>query len=182
MVSYTYDTWGKLESTSGTLAGTVGADNPFRYRGYYYDTETELYYLNARYYNPTWGRFISADNYGGATGELLSHNMFAYCANNPVMASDPSGHKPIVNDYNCYGYALSEAFRFHRCRTIQPGQIADPDSKLPDNYTLDDIDKLTTSDINKLGGWRIGTGTGAENVQIGDDYYRIARMSSLSTC
>jgi uncharacterized protein RhaS with RHS repeats len=42
---------------SGTMAGTLGIDNPFRYRGYYYDTETELYYLQSRYYNPSWGRF-----------------------------------------------------------------------------------------------------------------------------
>ena len=105
------------------MAASLGADNPFRYRGYYYDAETGLYYLNSRYYNPEWGRFISADNYGGATGELLSHNMFAYCANNPVMASDPSGNLPsvhimmtdsgsgIIGSYpasNCYGTATNQ--------------------------------------------------------------------------
>jgi len=63
----------------------------FRYR---YDTETQLYYLNSRYYNPEWGRFINADSLGGKVGDLLSHNVFAYCKNNPVNMSDPSGHWP----------------------------------------------------------------------------------------
>lgn len=73
------------------LASTLGAANPFRYKGYYYDSETGLYYLNSRYYNPEWGRFISADSILGQTGGLLSHNLFAYCRNNPVMYSDSSG-------------------------------------------------------------------------------------------
>ena len=47
--------------TGGTMAATLGAANPLRYRGYVYDTETGLYYLSSRYYNPVWGRFINAD-------------------------------------------------------------------------------------------------------------------------
>ena len=64
----------------------------FRYRGYYYDTETGFYYLQSRYYNPTWGRFINADNYINANGDLIGFNMFAYCSNNPVMYADITGH------------------------------------------------------------------------------------------
>ena len=60
--------------------------------GYRYDTETGLYYLNSRYYNPEWGRFINADGITAAAGDLLSANMFAYCKNNPVNMSDPSGY------------------------------------------------------------------------------------------
>ena len=63
VVEYTYDSWGKLLSTTGTLATTLGADNPFRYRGYYYDAETGLYYLQTRYYDLEVCRFISADVY-----------------------------------------------------------------------------------------------------------------------
>ncbi|WLD94435.1 RHS repeat-associated core domain-containing protein [Alkalihalobacillus sp. AL-G] len=92
VVSYQYDTWGKLISITGTLADTVGKKNPYRYRGYRYDSETGLYYLNARYYNPEWSRFLNADSYGGEVGELLSHNVFAYCANNPINNVDSSGH------------------------------------------------------------------------------------------
>ena len=93
VVSYIYDSWGKVISTTGTLASTVGVKNLYRYRGYRYDMETGLYYLNSRYYNPEWGRFINADAAGGTIGELLSHNVFAYCLNNPVNMEDPSGYK-----------------------------------------------------------------------------------------
>ena len=67
--------------------------NPFRYRGYYLDTETNLYYLQSRYYDSYTGRFINADDAGnlGAGNELLSYNLFGYCANNPVMYVDPTG-------------------------------------------------------------------------------------------
>jgi RHS repeat-associated protein len=65
--------------------------NPYRYRGYRYDSETVLYYLNSRYYNSEWGRFINADGYLGTPGELLTHNLFAYCSNNPVNRDDPNG-------------------------------------------------------------------------------------------
>ena len=92
VVSYTYDTWGKLISTTGSLASTVGVKNPYLYRGYRYDTETGLYYLQSRYYSPDWGRFINADATGGKVGDLLSSNVFSYCKNNPVNMSDPSGH------------------------------------------------------------------------------------------
>ena len=94
VVSYTYDTWGKIVSTTGTLASTVGVKNPYRYRGYRFDTETGLYYLQGRYYNADWGRFVNADAAVGGIGELVSHNLFAYCLNNPVNLSDPSGNWP----------------------------------------------------------------------------------------
>jgi RHS repeat-associated protein len=68
VVTYQYDTWGKLVTISGSLAETVGEKNPHRYRGYRYDSETGLYYLNARYYNPEWKRFLNADSYGGSIG------------------------------------------------------------------------------------------------------------------
>lgn len=91
-VRYTYGVWGQLLSTTGTLATTLGADNPLRYRGYVYDTETALHYLQSRYYDPTVGRFINADIFA-ATGQGFSgNNMFSYCGNNPVMRSDVSGN------------------------------------------------------------------------------------------
>lgn len=65
--------------------------NPIRYRSYYYDTDTEFYYLHSRYYNPEVGRFLNADGYITTGQGVLSYNMFAYCGNNPVMYSDPSG-------------------------------------------------------------------------------------------
>ena len=94
--TYTYDAWGTCTVTvvSGTTTlekNVVRTFNPFRYRGYYYDTETGLYYLQSRYYNPAWGRFLNADGYVNANGDLIGFNMYAYCSNNPVMNVDPSG-------------------------------------------------------------------------------------------
>ncbi len=63
VVEYRYDTWGRLLSTSGSMASTLGLTNPLLYRGYVYDQETGLYYLQSRYYNPEIGRFINADSY-----------------------------------------------------------------------------------------------------------------------
>ena len=97
VVEYTYDAWGNLLGTTGSLANTLGADNPLRYRGYVYDTETELYYLQSRYYNPAIGRFINADSYTSTGQGFLGNNMFAYCRNNPVTRKDASGTTDVCN-------------------------------------------------------------------------------------
>ena len=99
--SYTYDAWGNCTYTYAIGATTaqkkiVNTLNPFRYRGYYYDTETSLYYLQSRYYNPATGRFINADGYVNANGDLIGFNMYAYCGNNPVMNIDPTGDSIIA--------------------------------------------------------------------------------------
>ncbi len=78
-------------TTTGSLASTVGKYNPFRYRSYYYDTETGWYYLQSRYYDPTVCRFLNADAIIGANGGFVGFNIFAYCNNNPVAFYDPSG-------------------------------------------------------------------------------------------
>lgn len=96
VVSYTYNSWGALEAIGGTKASTVGVANPYRYRGYRYDTESGLYYLQSRYYNPEWDRFISADALIGNIGELLSHNTFAYCMNNSINFNYKSGFQPAI--------------------------------------------------------------------------------------
>ena len=92
VVEYCYDSWGKLLSTSGSLASTLGKDNPFRYRGYVYDEETGFYYLQSRYYNPEVGRFISSDVLLSTGQGVIGHNAYAYCLNNPVNMSDGCGH------------------------------------------------------------------------------------------
>ena len=90
VVSYTYDSWGKPISITGSLATTVGAKNPYRYRGYRYDTESGLYYLQSRYYDPSIKRFISADGLVDFR-TLTSVNLYTYCVNNPIRYSDESG-------------------------------------------------------------------------------------------
>ena len=89
VVNYTYDSWGKILSITGSLKGTVGQQNPFRYRGYYYDKETGMYYLKNRYYDPELRRFICAD--GQVNNGSLGKNMYAYCENNPANLVDYSG-------------------------------------------------------------------------------------------
>lgn len=65
--------------------------NSFRYRGYVYDSETGLYYLKSRYYDPVTGRFLNADMYYDTQSNIFGTNMFAYCNNNPVNQIDPEG-------------------------------------------------------------------------------------------
>lgn len=100
VASYAYDAWGKflLPETTAEEAESVISPledlNPLRYRGYVYDTETELYYLQSRYYDPEIGRFINPDNIDllGANGDFASLNLYAYCGNNPVCRVDANGH------------------------------------------------------------------------------------------
>ena len=100
MVEYYYDAWGNHkvvdengdEITSSTHIGNV---NPFRYRGYYYDTETGLYFLQTRYYDPEVGRFLNRDSVQYADPETINGlNLYAYCLNNPVEYADPTGSDP----------------------------------------------------------------------------------------
>ena len=87
LASYTYDAWGNVLTSEGSLA----TSNPIRYRGYYFDTETSLYYLQSRYYDPAVGRFINADNYATTYKTSTGANMFAYCLNNPANCKDDGG-------------------------------------------------------------------------------------------
>ena len=99
VVNYTYDSWGKLITTTGSLATTLGVKNPYRYRGYRYDTETGLYYLQSRYYNPEIGRFINADDaevLDAKTEHLSGNNLFMYCVNNPVKYYDVDGYIAVL--------------------------------------------------------------------------------------
>ncbi len=99
VVEYTYDSWGKIFSITGSQASTVGALNPYRYRSYRYDTETGLYYLNSRYYDPEVGRFINADQASVSCFTpmgLTDKNLFAYCDNNPVVRQDAEGEIWVI--------------------------------------------------------------------------------------
>ena len=101
VAQYVYDAWGNHRQITDGSGNDVSNNethianiNPFRYRGYYFDVETGWYYLNARYYDPNVGRFISPDCYVSTGQGLLGHNMFAYCNNNPVNMIDNSGYWP----------------------------------------------------------------------------------------
>ena len=102
VVEYTYDAWGNIISVTGDYANGLGKRNPLRYRGYVYDVETELYYLQSRYYDPEIGRFSNADVFVSTDQGILGNNMFAYCLNNAVRYRDNDGtlaHDAIdIND------------------------------------------------------------------------------------
>ena len=91
VVEYLYDAWGRLLITGGTKATDLCVHNPLRYRGYVYDPETGLYYLQSRYYNPTLGRFLSSDIVYDTDAGLQGFNLFLYCGNNPTNRIDASG-------------------------------------------------------------------------------------------
>ena len=95
VAKYVYDAWGNhaiLDANGNDLASGVGVLNPFRYRGYFYGEETDLYYLQTRYYDPELGRFISQDDVSYLAPDSINGlNLYAYCGNNPVMNVDPTG-------------------------------------------------------------------------------------------
>ena len=103
LVNYAYDAWGKVVSVTDadgneiTDMSHIGHINPIRYRSYYYDGETNLYYLNSRYYSPDICRFLNADGVVNANRDVLGNNLFAYCSNDPVNNTDDNGCGKISN-------------------------------------------------------------------------------------
>ncbi len=90
VAQYVYNAWGE-HSISGNMM--IGELNPFRYRSYYYDTETCLYYLQTRYYDPVTCRFLNMDDIDYADPTSIGGlNLYAYCNNDPVNNVDPTGH------------------------------------------------------------------------------------------
>ena len=95
---YEYDSWGSIISIKNNVGVDISNDNthianinPFRYRSYYFDKETNLYYLNNRYYNPQWGRFLNTDAFLYC-GVQENSNVYSYCSNNPIVRLDSSGY------------------------------------------------------------------------------------------
>ena len=91
VVEYEYEAWGNCTVTKDTH--TIAYINPLRYRGYYYDSDTDLYYLQSRYYDANTGRFINADEPEMVLQEL--YNLFSYCVNDPVNFADYDGYLPM---------------------------------------------------------------------------------------
>lgn len=102
VAEYDYDAWGACTIKQDTTQVKIATINPFRYRSYYYDSETELYYLNFRYYDPKVGRFISADDIEySLQQDKCAINLYSYCGNNPVNNTDESGHlEKLKNWFN----------------------------------------------------------------------------------
>ena len=134
LVRYNYQAYGTTYyygAATGSVGATLVKINPLTYRGYVYDRETKLYYLQSRYYNRTSGRFINADAFTSTGQGLLGNNMFAYCGNNPVKRTDSSGMF-YTNTYAvCIGETKQKEYSYvelayaigQRC-TISEGTIS----------------------------------------------------------
>ena len=143
VATYEYDAWGKTivkdsSGTQNTSATFIGNVNPIRYRGYYYDTETGFYYLQTRYYDPTICRFINADSYE-LVAQLSSSkelNMYAYCANNPIMFTDETG---AIAKWAIALIATGVIIAVNHIISLVECAIAD--TKVKDRYTQDEAIK-----------------------------------------
>ncbi len=111
IISYTYNAWGECKTTVHSSVPTAVANNPYRYRGYYYDVDLGIYYLQSRYYDAKTCRFISADGYASTGQGLLGYNMYAYCGNNPLNRIDQAGQ------------FWSEIFGFAKATVTEIGRI-----------------------------------------------------------
>ncbi|MBU0997788.1 MAG: GIY-YIG nuclease family protein [Firmicutes bacterium] len=96
VVEYEYDAWGNITEVTDNSGIGLAVKNSYRYRGYRFDQETGLYYLNSRYYYPEIGRFINSDGLLGKAGDITSTNMYAYCLNNPSSYIDYNGYEPTT--------------------------------------------------------------------------------------
>ena len=138
--SYAYDEWGNIRSKMETIA------NPIRYAGEYFDEESGLYYLRARYYDPSIARFISRDSYEGVVANPLSINQYIYCYNNPLIYCDPSGYYTQLDFSNWTGTAAQAAQLQALYTNYEAYNAGDIDADTArSNYTriMDDYEKTT---------------------------------------
>ena len=148
VAEYAYDAWGKILSiynTPGT--GSIGSINPLRYRGYYYDEDTDLYYLHSRYYDPEVGRFLNTDAFVSTGAGFLGFNMFAYCNNNPVDLSDSNGGRPTDALRICEETAQQRAQSFKLQKTncgIKASKSSTSSSKSSSNKKTSDGETSNT--------------------------------------
>lgn len=132
--TYYYDAFGNILEESGNR------NNPFRYSGYQYDKETNLYYLNARFYDSKIARFLQEDTYRGESKDPLSLNVYTYCHNNPIMYIDPTGHSLTWSSFKEYlkiPFIKSSEERKKQFELINKeayGSLTGPEMKIVDFY------------------------------------------------
>lgn len=171
---YEYDAWGNTLSVTDASGNPITAwynianANPIRYRGYYYDKDLDLYYLQSRYYDSNTGRFLNADKFVTTGQGVLSYNMFAYCLNNPVIFRDPNGHEAVfftlVAVATIFVSVVAAAIVVptavnHIINLINHATI---DAQTQSSYTVDEAKTEINNIVNKYGA-EVGT---FENGQI----------------
>ena len=172
VVEYTYDSWGKIIDVDDTSGVGLANANPFRYRGYYYDEESGMYYLNSRYYHPEIGRFINADGLVQTGQGILDKNMFAYCLNNPVNYVDPNGDCPYngtAADFHRLEYGLPSLDC--TCGYSEPSQVIYSNGQVIHIYKSEDdannVYPLTKSNTVRVVDYRSNRDS---NIKILDSY------------
>ena len=116
VVSYSCKAYGQDMSYVDNTSFGLGDINPFRYKGYYYDVETQLFYCNSRYYSPELFRWISPDSIDYLDPESINGlNLYCYCMNNPIMYADPSGHMPEWLQWTLGGLIVVGAIALSIC-------------------------------------------------------------------
>lgn len=153
---YVYDTWGNtlhiLDANGAEITNksSLAVQNPFRYRGYYFDGESGLYYLQSRYYDPVTGRFISADCQLNIGYAISGSNVYSYCYNNPIILVDSFGTRPDVSG-NMRGETLKQRQMSFAC--INSTYYVDGLKINPDDYDDDSFynnnDRLRGSDSKR---------------------------------
>ncbi|OGX61530.1 MAG: hypothetical protein A2189_00925 [Paenibacillus sp. RIFOXYA1_FULL_44_5] len=141
---YQYDEWGNIVNQSEAIA------NSFKYAGEQYDSESGLYYLKARYYDPSVGRFINEDTYEGQINNPLSLNLYTYVENNPLTNTDPTGHFCSSNGWSHKGSCdggISGAKIY--------GDITDANGNIVSTYTPDN--EVTPGTFIKENGKIVGS-------------------------
>ena len=147
IVSYEYDAWGNVISMVDLTNFGLGTLNPIRYRGYYYDEETNWYYLQSRYYDPEIGRFINVDGFVSTGQGILGYNMYAYCQNNPIIYGDPTGCiiEFLILGGLCLLTAATAIFVHQAATPSSPVPSDSSSSNLPQNIPSKPTTTTTTS-------------------------------------
>ncbi len=167
--SYNYDEWGNI------LNQTEQISNPIKYAGEYYDEESGLYYLRARYYDPIIGRFTSRDSYEGGISNPLSLNLYAYCVNNPLIYIDPSGHMEYedMNVLNAQDYSIMQALTVLYGIYEEAGNIAMKEDIRVRAVSIRQKDEYKGKYSNSGKG-----GTYIDNYEYHSDKYQVLNISS----
>ena len=197
VVKYYYDAYGRIIKTLDTSGINLSNINPFRYRSYYQDYETGWYFLNSRYYNPLTNRFITMDEieYLGASGSVLSYNLYSYCENNPIIRIDSEGDAwwiiiPVaiivlgLTGCSSSSFGAARAYKSVKggpntpnCyayaiglnRAINPGNLSGKNPKFND---VDAVASAVISDLKAIG--RSARKISGVNASIKSNEYRIA--------